>query len=188
MDGNAALWLKEYKLRHAINTCPELMTSVNEKFGSDDYRRHLKQLLAFKQRGSVAEYQLQFEALSYQIFMQNPHYDEQFFVSQFIKGWRSDIRGTVEAQVLESVEREIVLALVQEELLAEEKPWAQKQQIWARPELPVYKQELLKPVLKMGAVISGVIDSFEITYAPMIPVSNVEQNMSRVINVPRNRM
>jgi hypothetical protein len=81
MDGNAALWLKAYRLRHEISTWTALMLAVEEKFGADDHRRYMKQLLALKQRGTVEEYQLQFEELSYQIAIQNPHYDEQFYVS-----------------------------------------------------------------------------------------------------------
>jgi hypothetical protein len=97
MEGNAALWLKAYRLRHEINTWPQLMLAVEEKFGTDDHRRFMKQLLALKQQGTVEEYQTQFEQLSYQIAIQNPHYDEQFYVSQFIRGLKAEIRGSVEA-------------------------------------------------------------------------------------------
>jgi hypothetical protein len=84
MDGNAALWFKAYRLRHEVNTWTELMQAVEEKFGADDYRRYLKQLLALKQKGTVEEYQLQFEELSYQIAIQNPHYDDQFYVLRLL--------------------------------------------------------------------------------------------------------
>jgi hypothetical protein len=57
MDGNAALWLKAYRLRHEISTWTELMIAVEEKFGADDHRRYMKQLLQLKQRGTVEEYQ-----------------------------------------------------------------------------------------------------------------------------------
>jgi hypothetical protein len=127
MDGNAALWLKAYRLRHEISTWTELMIAVEEKFGADDHRRYMKQLLQLKQRGTVEEYQAQFEELSYQIAIQNPHYDEQFYVSQFIKGLKTELRAAVESQVPETVERAILLAMVQQEVLAEAKPWAQRQ-------------------------------------------------------------
>jgi hypothetical protein len=150
MDGNAALWLKEYRLRHELYTWPELMTAVEEKFGADDHRKFMKQLLALKQRGSVQEYQLQFESLCYQISMQNPHYDEQFFVSQFIRGLKPEIRGVVEAQLPDSVERAILLAVVQEEVLAESKPWAPRQYHQARAEPALPRQEPTKQPVKMG--------------------------------------
>jgi len=72
MDGNAALWLKAYRLRHEVNSWPVLMSAVEEKFGADDHRKFMKQLLALKQRGTMEEYQAQFEELSYQIAIQNP--------------------------------------------------------------------------------------------------------------------
>jgi hypothetical protein len=113
MEGNAALWLKAYHLRHEITSWTTLMLAVEEKFGADDHRKYMKQLLALKQRGTVEEYQLQFEELSYQIAIQNPQNDEQFYVSQFVKGLRSDIRAAMESQFPDTVERAILLALVQ---------------------------------------------------------------------------
>lgn len=150
MDGNAALWLKAYRLRHDINSWPALMTVVEEKFGSDDHRKFMKQLLSLKQLGTVDEYQLQFEQLSYQIAIQNPNYDEQFYVSQFIRGLKIEIRGAVEAQVPETVERAILLALVQQEVQAEARPWAQRQIPHARFEHQAPRQEAIKPALKLG--------------------------------------
>jgi hypothetical protein len=150
MDGNAALWLKAYRLRHDITTWPMLMAAVMEKFGADDYRRYLKQFLALKQRGSVEEYQLQFESLSYQVSIQNPHYDEQFFVAKFITGLKTELRGAVEAQVPDTVERAILLARVQEEVLAETKPWEKKRHGGYRHETPIPRYEAAKTTLKVN--------------------------------------
>lgn len=112
MDGNAALWLKAYRRRHEVNSWTALMTAVEEKFGADDHRNFMKQLLSLIQRGTILEYQAQFEELLYQVSMHNPNYDEQFFVSQFIRGLKPELRGAVEAHVPETVERAILLALV----------------------------------------------------------------------------
>jgi hypothetical protein len=150
MDGNAALWLKVYRLRHEIATWTDLMNAVEEKFGADDHRRFMKQLLALKQRGTVEEYQLHFEELSYQIAIQNPHYDEQFYVSQFIKGLKSDIRAAVESQVPESVERAILLALVQQEVLAEGKHGAYQQYQPQRADPVPPRADAVRPALKLG--------------------------------------
>jgi hypothetical protein len=150
MDGNAALWLKAYRLRHSLTTWPELMSAVLEKFGADDYRKYLKQLLALRQTGTVEEYQLQFESLSYQVSIQNPHYDEQFFVSQFIKGLKNELRASVESHMPETLERAILLARVQEEVLAEAKPWAPKQHQFARNEPTVARMDAGRPPLKIG--------------------------------------
>jgi hypothetical protein len=126
------------------------MLAVEEKFGADDHRRYMKQLLALKQRGTVEEYQLQFEELSYQIAIQNPHYDEQFYVSQFIKGLKSEIRASVESQVPDTVERAILLALVQQEVLAEAKPWAQRQYQPPHADHAPPRADVAKPALKIG--------------------------------------
>jgi hypothetical protein len=48
MEGNAALWLKAYRLRQEIPTWTALMVAVEEKFGADDHRKFMKQLLALK--------------------------------------------------------------------------------------------------------------------------------------------
>jgi hypothetical protein len=48
MDGNAALWLKAYRLRHEVNSWLVLMAAVEEKFGADDHRKFMKQLLSLK--------------------------------------------------------------------------------------------------------------------------------------------
>jgi hypothetical protein len=110
----------------------------------------MKQLLDLKQRGTVEEYQLQFEELSYQIAIQNPHYDEQFYVSQFIKGLKSEIRAAVESQVPEFVERAILLALVQQDVLAEAKPRAYRQYQPQRADPVLPRADAVRPALKMG--------------------------------------
>ncbi|KAK1603585.1 hypothetical protein QYE76_017483 [Lolium multiflorum] len=146
MEGNAALWLKAYRLRHEITTWPALMTAVEEKFVADDHRKYMKQFLALKQKGTVEEYQEQFEKLSCQISMQNPHYDEQFFVSQFIKGLKSDIRS----MVADTVERAMLLATVQQELLAAAKPWGQRAVHQGRVEAVAPRVEGAKQAIKLG--------------------------------------
>jgi hypothetical protein len=150
MEGNAALWLKAYRLRHEISTWTALMVAVEEKFGADDHRKYMKQLLSLQQRGTVEEYQVQFEELSYQIAIQNPHYDEQFYVSQFIKGLKHEIRAAVESQVPETVERASLLALVQQEVLAEAKPWGQRPYQQHRTDHVAHKAEPARLALKLG--------------------------------------
>jgi hypothetical protein len=61
MEGNAALWLKAYRLRQEINSWTTLMLAVEENFGADDHRKYMKQLLALKQRSTVEEYQYQLQ-------------------------------------------------------------------------------------------------------------------------------
>jgi hypothetical protein len=48
MEGNTALWLKAYRLHHEISAWTALMVAVEEKFGADDHRKYMKQLLSLK--------------------------------------------------------------------------------------------------------------------------------------------
>jgi hypothetical protein len=150
MDGNAALWLKACRLRHEITSWPVLMAAVEEKFGADDHRKFMKQLLSLKQRGTVEEYQTEFEELSYQVAIQNPNYDEQFYVSQCIRGLKSELRAAVESQVPETVEHAILLAMVQQEILAEAKPWAHRQQLPPKPDHAVLCVDAPRQASKIG--------------------------------------
>jgi hypothetical protein len=123
---------------------------VEEKFSTDDHRKYMKQLLSLKHRGTVEEHHTKFEQLSYQISIQNLHYDEQFFISQFIKGLKSQIQGAVEAQVPDNVERAILLALVQHEVLADNKLWPHCPTFVARTEQNAPRGDPLKPAVKLG--------------------------------------
>jgi hypothetical protein len=183
MDGNAALWLKAYRLRHEIATWPALMSAVEEKFGMDDYRKFLKQMMALKQRGMVEEYQLQFQELSYQLAIQNPNYDEQFYVSHFIRGLKKEIRAMVESQVPETLERAIVLALVQQEVLDDTKPWGQCQALAPRVDPSGQRQDAVRPALKLGGGKLWKDRNCEITEKLMGYVLNVEKSLIPRINV-----
>lgn len=127
MDGMAALWLQSYKLTHEVVSWPPFMAAVEAEFGADDHRKFMKALLSLKQKGSVTEYQEQFQQLVYQVSIHNPHYDEQFFVSQFIKGLKTELRGAVESQVPGTLARAYLLAHVQQEIQEEGKPWRDRQ-------------------------------------------------------------
>lgn len=100
--------------------------AVEAEFGGDDQRRSIKALLTLKQTGSVEDYRKEFQALVYQVSMYNPHYDEQFFISQFIKGLKAELRAMVESQVPETLERAFLLARVQQEVLDKAKPRGQR--------------------------------------------------------------
>lgn len=70
----------------------------------------------------MEEYMAEFDALRYHISMHNPAVDEMLFVAQFVRGLKSEIRGTVQGQVPESVERVSLLARVQQQVLENNKP------------------------------------------------------------------
>jgi hypothetical protein len=116
LDGNAAIWYQAYKQRHTVRGWPQLITAVENEFGVDDQRKSMKALLRLKQTGIVHEYIAEFQALMYQVSMFNPNYDEQFFISQFVKGLKSELRVAVESQVPTTLERAFLIARVQQEV------------------------------------------------------------------------
>jgi hypothetical protein len=67
---------------------------------------------------------------------------------QFISFLESELSGTMEAQILGTVERAILLARVQEEVMTEAKPWAHKHNNVNRSEPAVHKPDAAKSVVR----------------------------------------
>jgi hypothetical protein len=122
LEGNAAHWFQAYKLTHTVQGWPDFITAVEAQFGIDDYRQFMSSLLSLKQSGTVSEFCTQFQELVYKILSHNPHYDETFFVSQFLKGLKPEIRAPVASQILDTLDRAILLAHVQQDLQTKQKP------------------------------------------------------------------
>jgi hypothetical protein len=116
LEGNAAHWYQAYKKRHNVPDWDTFIVAVEAKFGAYDHRRAMNALLELKQKTTVEEYSQKFQELMFQISGHNPYYDETLFVSQFIKGLKHDIRIAVASQIPETVDRAIMLAMVQQEL------------------------------------------------------------------------
>lgn len=148
LDGNAAIWLQSYKQLHELRGWPQLIEAIEAEFGGDDQRRFTKSLLKLQQAGSVEEYIHEFQALMYQVLMFNPHYDDQFFKSQFAKGLKVELRGAVESQVPTSLARAFLLARVQQEVLEDARPKGQRQYVRADP--VAGRLEAPKPALKLA--------------------------------------
>ncbi|WVZ49036.1 hypothetical protein U9M48_000418 [Paspalum notatum var. saurae] len=125
-EGNAAKWLQAYKQSHKLNSWSSFGADVKEKFGADDYRTVVTDLLALRQTGTVQEYTALFESLQFDIRMHNSQYDDLFFVSQYISGLNDDIRGTVESQVPPTVDRAAVIAKIQQGIVERQKVRQQK--------------------------------------------------------------
>jgi hypothetical protein len=70
--------------------------------------------LDLQQNGSVAEYTAEFEALQYQITMHDLGMGVAYFISQFIKGLKPEIRYQLQVQVPAIMERAVRLAQIQE--------------------------------------------------------------------------
>jgi hypothetical protein len=60
------------------------------------------------------------------------------------------LRAAVESQVPETVERAILLAMVQQEILAEAKPWAHRQQLPPKPDHAVLRVDAPRLAAKIG--------------------------------------
>lgn len=69
-------------------------------------------LLALKHTDTVDEYSTKFQELVFKISGHNPDYDETFFVSQFLKGLKYEIRAPVASQIPETLDRAILLGHV----------------------------------------------------------------------------
>jgi hypothetical protein len=70
----------------------------------------MKSLLSLKKQETVEEYP--FKELVYNISIYNTYYEDQFFISQFIRGLNTEIRGVVESQVPAKAEHAYLLAQV----------------------------------------------------------------------------
>lgn len=92
------------------------MKAVQEKFGACDYQHAIDGLLELQQSGSVEDYVAEFEALQYQIAVQDQGMGETYFISQFIKGLKPEIRYVVQGQVPDTMERAVMLAKIQQQI------------------------------------------------------------------------
>lgn len=64
----------------------------------------------------MEEYAEQFESLQFQITMLDQGMGSTYFVSQFIKGLKSEIRNWVQGQVPSTIERAVMLAKMQQNI------------------------------------------------------------------------
>lgn len=121
MEDNAAKWLQVYKLKQGLGDWSTFVTAVEQKFGAYDYRRALSDMLALRQEGTVEDYTREFESAQFAVSMHNVGYDDMFFVSHYINGLKEEIKGPVESQVPDSVDRASHLARIQQRLLTTSK-------------------------------------------------------------------
>lgn len=69
LEGNAAKWFQAYKQTHTKISWLTFCLAVEEKFGADDYRNALADLIDLKQVGSVEDYTTKFQQLQFDITM-----------------------------------------------------------------------------------------------------------------------
>jgi hypothetical protein len=121
MDENAAKWLQMYKKKHGLGDWQTFIAVVEQKFGDNDYKTALSQLLELQQGDTLEAYILEFEDLQYQIAMHNAELGELFFGTQFMKGLKLEISAMVQAQVPDNMQRSILLARIQQQVLDKNK-------------------------------------------------------------------
>lgn len=119
--GNAALWLKMAQKRRQFEHWHELRTAVQDKWGRNKHKFHMRQLLLLSQTSSVDEYTSKFDTLRHQILLADPHTSEVFFVERYVAGLRSEIRSAVILHQPEDVDTASCLALLQEVELENDK-------------------------------------------------------------------
>jgi hypothetical protein len=116
-EGAASQWLQVYRKKVRNPSWVQFVQAVEEKFGKDDYRKALTELLELKQENTVEEYFREFQELQFQVSMHNEGYDDLFFASQFVNGLKEEIRYTVQSQVPETVDRAVLLAKIQQRIV-----------------------------------------------------------------------
>jgi hypothetical protein len=116
MEGNAEKWLHMYKKKHGLGNWDQFMEAVQQKFGVYEYKHAVDDLLELKQSGTVEEYVDLFESLQYQIEMHDQRMGDTYFISQFIKGLKPEMRYQVQGQVPATMERAIMLAKIQQQI------------------------------------------------------------------------
>ena len=106
-----------YKAQFGLGNWDSFIRAVENQFGYSDYRDALTQLSELKQTSTMEEFATEFESLQYQICMHNHGYDEEFFVTQFLKGLKNDIRSAVQIQVPDKMTKAVMLAKIQQKIL-----------------------------------------------------------------------
>ena len=80
---------------HKIESWPELVVVVFDKFGRDQYQKFMDELLNIKQSGSVEDYHQKFDELKHRVLVPNGNLDETLFVSRFMQGLHDDISSVI---------------------------------------------------------------------------------------------
>ena len=117
MDEKPSKWLKVYKMKHGLGDWASFMAAVEQKFGNNDYREALTELLELQQGSTVDQYISQFEDLQYQVTMHNSELGELFFTTQFLRGLKPEIGNVVQAQIPDTLERAMLLAKIQQQVV-----------------------------------------------------------------------
>jgi hypothetical protein len=109
--------LQVYKPKKGLGDWSSFVATVEDKFGAYDYKKAIQELSALKQDGSVEEYTGEFEVVQFHVSMLNAGFDDMFFTSHFINGLKDGIRGVVQIQLPDSVDRASMLVRIQQQIV-----------------------------------------------------------------------
>lgn len=87
------------------------------RFDRDQYQLLLNQFEGLKQKGSVTEYQIEFEKLAHGMLLYNDQYDDTYFVTYFMVRLKEEIRAAIALHRPRDVATASALATLQEEEL-----------------------------------------------------------------------
>lgn len=113
LQEDVAMWWEAYKVNNPEIPWSTFSQDIQSKFGSDDYRAALAELVALKQIGTIEDYTTQFHKLQYKITMHNAKHEELYFVTQYVAGLKDDIKAVIEPQVSLTVDRAALIAKIQ---------------------------------------------------------------------------
>lgn len=92
MEDNASRWWQVYRVQNGVVSWENFVEAVQAKFGQNDFRKSLGDLLELSQSRSLEDYIKVFEESRYVVSMHNPELGEMFFVLQFLKGLKVELR------------------------------------------------------------------------------------------------
>lgn len=93
--GAAATWLQTVERKGRIVDWGQLCALVMTKFDKNQYQLLLKQFEALRQKGSVEDYQEEFDGMAHGLLLYNDGYDDTYFVTRFVAGLKEEIRSVI---------------------------------------------------------------------------------------------
>lgn len=109
LTGNASKWFQACKQTHQNIGWKAFCEAVQTKFGSDDYRSAIADILNLKQTSTVEDYTTKFQALQFDVTMHSYNFDELFFATTYVNDLKEEIRAVMEPQVPTTIERVAII-------------------------------------------------------------------------------
>ncbi|KAL5716013.1 hypothetical protein ACHQM5_017757 [Ranunculus cassubicifolius] len=110
----AEIWFQTDAAKFAALSWSEFATLVQNRFSEELSENVIGEFKLLYQKGSILEYQQQFEQLRPLVLLQNPGLSEKYFVDSCIAGLREDIRHSVQMFYPSTVQSVFALARLQE--------------------------------------------------------------------------